>query len=73
MARRLWMSAVFAAGLVGAFLAGNRAVVAQDGMPTFAAVPGELGGQDIWGAYEPDADWPREISEMPGKSEAKRS
>jgi hypothetical protein len=42
-------------------------VSAQDDTPpSFAAVPGQLGGQDIWGGFEPDADWPKEISELPG-------
>jgi hypothetical protein len=67
MARRLWMTLTMVGGLLGAFLAGNHLVSAQgDDPPSFAAVPGRLGGQDIWGAYEPDADWPKEISDLPG-------
>jgi len=30
-----------------------------------AAVPGEKGGQDIFGAYEPVADWPKPLSDLP--------
>jgi len=32
----------------------------------FAAVPGEKGGQDVWGAYEPVPNWPKDISKIPG-------
>ena len=32
----------------------------------FAAVPGEKGGQDIFGAYEIVANWPKPISSLPG-------
>ena len=31
-----------------------------------AAVPTEKGGQDIFGAYEVVADWPKDLSTMPG-------
>jgi hypothetical protein len=31
-----------------------------------AAVPGERGGQDIFGAYDVVADWPKDISTLPG-------
>ena len=67
MSRRIWLAVTFAAGSVGAFLAGSQMVAAQGSaaMPV-AAVPSERGGQDIWGAYEPDADWPQELSDLPG-------
>ena len=32
----------------------------------FAAVPTEKGGQDIFGAYEVVANWPKPISSLPG-------
>ena len=32
----------------------------------FAAVPGEKGGQDVWGAYEPVPGWPKDLSKTPG-------
>ena len=67
MSRRVWMAMTFAGGLAGAFLAGNQMVSAQGNAPmSIAAVPSERGGQDIWGAYEPDADWPKELSDLPG-------
>ena len=28
----------------------------------FAAVPGQVGGQDVFGGYEVDKDWPKNIS-----------
>jgi NHL repeat-containing protein len=31
-----------------------------------AAVPGEKGGQDMFGAYEPVAGWPKPLSSVPG-------
>ena len=34
--------------------------------PRLAAVPGEKGGQDIFGAYEVVPDWPKDISKAPG-------
>ena len=32
----------------------------------FAAIPGTVGGQDPFGAYEPVKDWPKDISTLPG-------
>ena len=32
----------------------------------FVAIPGQKGGQDIFGAYEIDADWPKDLSTIPG-------
>jgi DNA-binding beta-propeller fold protein YncE len=32
----------------------------------FAAVPSEKGGQDIFGAYEVVADWPKDLTTIPG-------
>ena len=34
--------------------------------PRFAAVPGEKGGQDTFGAYDIVPDWPKPISSLPG-------
>jgi len=33
--------------------------------PSGAAVPGEKGGQDVFGAYEVVPDWPRPLSDLP--------
>ncbi|HSR08520.1 MAG TPA: hypothetical protein VLM42_15315 [Bryobacteraceae bacterium] len=32
----------------------------------FAAIPGTIGGQDPFGAYEPVKNWPKDISTLPG-------
>ena len=32
----------------------------------FAAIPGTVGGQDTFGAYEPVKNWPKDISTLPG-------
>ena len=60
---------LFAAG----FLAGTRLspvqapVFAKDKPGTgFAAAPGEMGVQDIFGPYEVEKDWPKNISTLPG-------
>ena len=37
-------------------------VVAQQ----FAAIPGQKGGQDIFGPYEVDPNWPQDLAELPG-------
>ena len=31
----------------------------------FAAIPGEIGGQDVFGAYEVVPDWPKPMSQLP--------
>src|SRR6201986_176707 len=57
--------AVFAAG----FLAANKLspVQAKDKPGTgFAAQPGEMGVQDVFGPYEVVKDWPKNISTIPG-------
>ncbi len=42
-------------------------VLAQDQTSaSYAAVQGQSGGQDIFGAYDVDADWPKDISTLPG-------
>jgi hypothetical protein len=60
---------VFTAG----FLAGTRLspvqapVFAKDKAGTgFAAAPGEMGVQDIFGPYEVEKEWPKNISTIPG-------
>src|SRR5881628_620993 len=34
--------------------------------PSFAAVPAEKGGQDIFGAYEIVPNWPKPLTSIPG-------
>jgi hypothetical protein len=59
------------AGFLIAFLAlgGARPVpIAQQQGPGagFAAIPGLVGGQDMFGAYDVVQDWPKDISTQPG-------
>jgi len=54
---------------VTALLLGDRLVPVQGQEkpgPGFAAVPGQTGGQDMFGAYEVVKDWPKPISGLPG-------
>jgi hypothetical protein len=58
-----------ALGVVAVALFANReASVQGQAKPdvSFAAVPGEKGGQDIWGAYEPVPNWPKPLTAIPG-------
>ena len=41
--------------------------MAQDSTSaSYAAVQGQTGGQDMFGAYDVAADWPKDISTLPG-------
>src|SRR6202049_3719668 len=42
------------------------AVYGQGNSGSIAAVPGVVGGQDTFGPYEVDKDWPKNISTLPG-------
>ena len=59
-----------AVALTAAFLLGNRLtpvqVDAQQQPTRVAAVPGEKGGQDMYGGYEPVEGWPKPLSSVPG-------
>ncbi len=51
------------------FLYGGKMIPVQGAPPPgagFAAVPGAKGGQDTWGPYEVDPNWPKPLSSMPG-------
>jgi len=43
----------------------NESKVDQPAPTSFAAVPGERGGQDTFGAYIPDVNWPKPLSQLP--------
>ena len=49
------------------FIAGNRSasVQGQGQVQSVAAVPGEKGGQNIFGGYDV-ADWPKPLTDLPG-------
>ncbi len=54
---------------VSVFLAGNRSTALRGQSRQdvrLAAVPSEKGGQDIFGAYEAVANWPKPLSALPG-------
>jgi len=51
---------VAAAGLFG------HALAQEPASTSYAAVQGQKGGQDMFGAYDADADWPKDISTLPG-------
>ncbi len=58
-----------AIGVVAAALYASRATPVQGQAKqdvSVAAVPGEKGGQDIWGAYEPVPDWPKPLTGIAG-------
>lgn len=59
--------AVGVSGLVGFLIARNPAVVeGQESTPSIAAVAGQVGGEDMFGAYNIVKDWPQNISTLPG-------
>ncbi|MCY3732630.1 MAG: hypothetical protein OXF98_14940, partial [Rhodospirillaceae bacterium] len=51
--------------LTGAVLLGSAAAQGQTST-SYAAIPGQTGGQDMFGTYTVDADWPRDLSTLPG-------
>ena len=71
MARRTLMFVAGLAALATVYFVENPFVSAQQrpGDARFAAVAGEKGGQDIFGPYEVQADWPQELTSLPGHAE----
>ena len=73
MGKRTAVLVTAVVGLVVGFLIGNRTApsepapaISEPASTSFAAVPDERGGQDITGPYEPVADWPKPLSQLPG-------
>ena len=70
MRKRASFIVTAAVALAGIFVVGNRwtsvPVEAQQPPTRVAAVPGEKGGQDMFGGYEPVAGWPKPLSGVPG-------
>src|ERR1700687_1384038 len=68
--RKVWlMLLVLALGIgIGLTISSWLARVEAQSKPGtgFAAVPGELGSQDLTGAYEVVKNWPQDISTLPG-------
>jgi DNA-binding beta-propeller fold protein YncE len=62
-------TSIFLAALVvlaAIAIVGNPFVSAQSNGSRMAAVPAEKGGQDIFGPYEVQADWPKDLTTLPG-------
>jgi len=67
MGKRLTMVFVAMAGIAVGYVMNGYGVAAQSGaQPRFAAVPSEKGGQDIWGPYVPQENWPKDLTTLPG-------
>ncbi len=52
--------------IVIAAIASDPATAQRRGQNDFTAVTGVKGGQEMFGPYDVDADWPRDISTLPG-------
>ena len=66
MRRRLAILAIGLAGLAAGYLLDSPSLSAQQRPASIAAVPGQKGGQDIYGPYESVTDWPKDLSTIPG-------
>jgi len=66
MGKRTLILATSALVLVMMFVFGSQPAPAQGQVPRFAAVPGEKGGQDIFGGYNVVPNWPKPLSGVPG-------
>ncbi len=62
------LATVAAAAVAALVFAGRTPTVRGQGRqePRFAAVPGEKGGQDMFGGYEIVPNWPKPLSSLPG-------
>ena len=52
--------------VVAVVITSDPAEAQRRGNNTFAAVPGVKGGQELFGPYEVDPNWPQDISTLPG-------
>jgi peptidylamidoglycolate lyase len=73
MEKRRVVLTTSALGLIVMFVLGGRMLISVGAQSraaqvpdSIAAVAGQKGGQDIFGAYEPVANWPQDLSELPG-------
>jgi hypothetical protein len=67
MRMRISMIAAVTVGIaVGIAVGYNTTPLQGQARSTFAAVPGEKGGQDPFGAYDIVLNWPKPISSLPG-------
>jgi hypothetical protein len=63
--RTLTLLAALAVAVVSGYFSWNVGAQAKPGAG-FAAIPGEKGGQDMFGPYEVVKGWPKDISTVPG-------
>jgi hypothetical protein len=66
MQRRVSLVCAALAGAAAVAMLDGTWVSAQGGALRVAAVPGERGGQDIFGGYNVQADWPKDLTTLPG-------
>ena len=64
MIRRTIALITGAAGFLAILVAGLQAQAQE--ATSYAAIPGEKGGQDAFGGYVPHVGWPKPLSELPG-------
>ena len=62
----LAVAAGLTGGLIGIMSATTTSAVEAPKGVTYASVPGQVGGQDIFGPYEVVKGWPKDISTVPG-------
>jgi hypothetical protein len=71
MRNRASILVIAAVAAVAIYLVGYRSAPvagqAQSPHPSFAAVPGQKGGQDIFGAYDIVQNWPKPYHQQPGR------
>jgi hypothetical protein len=65
MSTRIFTLGLRALGLMTVFLFGN-AFAQESESVSYAAVPGQNGGQDAFGAYDVQVGWPKDIADLPG-------
>ncbi|MEQ1574363.1 MAG: hypothetical protein ABL993_08970 [Vicinamibacterales bacterium] len=66
MQKRTLMLVAVLAGVAAVVLVSNQWMSAQQRPATIAAIPTEKGGQDIFGGYDVDAAWPKDLATIPG-------
>lgn len=66
MRNRVHVLSLLVVGLAVSLVGTNQIVSAQGLGFGFAAVPGQRGGQDMFGPYDVDPNWPQDLADLPG-------
>jgi hypothetical protein len=69
MVKRVLIFVAAVCALIGSFVLGTRMSSVEGQAKTgvgFAAIPGQIGGQDPFGPYDAAENWPKAISDLPG-------